>query len=114
MDNLPEGWKNTTVENVCKKITDGAHKTPTYIEAGIPFLSVKNISKGIVDFSDTRFVSEREHKELYKRCNPELNDILYTKVGTTGIAKIVDTKKEFSLFVSVALLKPKSIIDESV
>lgn len=32
-------------------------------------------------------------------------DILITKVGTTGIPVLVDTDKEFSLFVSVALLK---------
>ena len=30
---------------------------------------------------------------------------MLTKVGTTGIPVIVDTDKEFSLFVSVALLK---------
>jgi type I restriction enzyme, S subunit len=31
--------------------------------------------------------------------------VLYTKVGTTGIAKAIETDKEFSIFVSVALLK---------
>jgi restriction endonuclease S subunit len=40
-----------------------------------------------------------------KRSRPEYGDILLTKVGTTGIAKIVDTDREFSIFVSVALLK---------
>ncbi len=40
-----------------------------------------------------------------KRCNPELGDVLVTKIGTTGIPVIVDTDREFSLFVSVALLK---------
>ena len=42
---------------------------------------------------------------MYSRCNPEYGDILLTKVGTTGIPVIVDTTNEFSLFVSVALLK---------
>ena len=37
----------------------------------------------------------------------ERDDILYTKVGATyGYAQIVDTDREFSIFVSVALLKP--------
>jgi len=31
--------------------------------------------------------------------------VLYTKVGTTGVAKAIDTNREFSIFVSVALLK---------
>lgn len=108
---LPEEWEWKTIENLCSKITDGTHNTPIYIEEGIPFLSVKDISKGFINFSNTRFVSSQTHKELYKRCNPELNDILYTKVGTTGIAKVVDTEQEFSLFVSVALLKPTKEIN---
>lgn len=104
---LPDGWKSVCVDDVCTKITDGAHKTPEYTDEGIPFLSVKDVNKGVIDFSNTRFVSQETHDDLYKRCNPEYNDILYTKVGSTGVAKVVDTDREFSLFVSVALLKPK-------
>ncbi len=104
---LDEKYEIITVEELCIKITDGTHATPTYIDIGIPFLSVKNISKGIISFQDTRFVSKEEHLILSKRCNVERDDILYTKVGTTGIAKVVDTDKEFSIFVSIALLKPK-------
>ncbi len=87
------------------KVTDGAHTTPKYVASGVPFLSVKDMSSGKLDFSDTKFISEEEHKELFKRCNPELGDVLVTKIGTTGIPVIVDTDTEFSLFVSVALLK---------
>ncbi|MFV5772390.1 restriction endonuclease, partial [Pediococcus acidilactici] len=54
---------------------------------------------------NTKFISREEHEALYKRCDPERDDILLTKVGTTGIPVIDDTDKEFSLFVSVALLK---------
>ena len=58
-----------------------------------------------MDFSNCKYISEEEHRELYKRCNPEQGDILLTKVGTTGIPIIVNITDEFSLFVSVALLK---------
>jgi type I restriction enzyme S subunit len=38
-------------------------------------------------------------------------DILYTKVGATyGRPALIDTKVEFSVYVSVALLKPKTDI----
>ncbi len=113
MDKLPKGWKWSTINEVCNKITDGTHKTPSYIDKGVPFLSVKDITKGYIDFSNTRFISVIEHNDLSKRCNPERNDILYTKVGTTGVAKVIDTDREFSLFVSLALLKPKKEIIES-
>jgi len=102
---IPKSWKWIKLENICTLITDGAHHTPNYIDEGIPFLSVKNLSSGKIDFNDTKFISETEHLELTKRCNPEFNDILLTKIGTTGIAVTIDTEKEFSIFVSVALLK---------
>lgn len=110
---LPKNWNLSTVNDVCLKITDGTHKTPKYTNSGIPFLSVKDISKGIIDFSDTRFITKEEHNELIKRCKPEKNDLLYSKVGTTGIPKVVDVDNEFSIFVSLALLKPNFKLIES-
>ncbi len=102
---IPESWKWVRLGNLCNKIVDGTHNTPKYVEDGVPFLSVKNISGGKIDFSDTKYISLEEHKKLYERCNPEVNDILLSKVGTTGIPVKVDVAKEFSIFVSVALLK---------
>jgi type I restriction enzyme, S subunit len=102
---LPSSWVWTRLGTLCFLITDGAHHTPMYQDKGIPFLSVKDVSGGTIDFSNTRFISEEAHRDLAKRCNPELGDILLTKVGTTGIAVEVDTDHEFSIFVSLALLK---------
>ncbi|MBN7576277.1 restriction endonuclease [Clostridium sp. 2-1] len=102
---IPESWKWVRLGNLLNKLTDGAHSTPKYTDCGIPFISVKDISSGKIDFSNTKYISKEEHDSLFKRCNPELEDILLTKIGTTGIPVIVETNKEFSLFVSVALLK---------
>lgn len=102
---IPDSWEWVRLGDILTKLTDGAHHTPTYIDTGIPFLSVKDISGGKIDFSKVKYISKEEHDILYKRCTPEKNDVLLTKVGTTGIAKVIDVEKEFSLFVSIALLK---------
>ena len=102
---LPYGWEWCWLENLSSQITDGAHHTPTYVSEGIPFLSVKDLSSGFIDFADTRFISEAAHDDLSKRCKPEEGDLLLTKIGTTGIAVVVNTSRQFSLFVSVALIK---------
>ncbi|MDP3777951.1 restriction endonuclease subunit S [Methylotenera sp.] len=102
---LPKGWAWVRLKTIATKITDGTHYTPKYVGNGVPFLSVKDMSSGKLDFSSTRFISELEHGDLFKRCNPEFGDLLLTKVGTTGIPVIVDTKQPFSIFVSVALIK---------
>lgn len=103
--NIPDNWVWIKLEDICIKITDGTHSTPKYTTDGIPFISVKDVSSGYISFDDTKFISEEEHKQLYSRCNPEYGDLLITKVGTTGVPAIVETNQQFSLFVSVALLK---------
>ena len=102
---IPESWCWCRLGEIVNKLTDGTHRTPKYVEKGIPFLSVKNLSSGKMDFDNTKFITPEEHKELYARCNPEKGDMLLTKVGTTGIPVINDSDIEFSLFVSVALIK---------
>ena len=103
---LPEGWRWVKLGDVCEMITDGTHRTPYYEKEGFPFLSVKNVKESGLDFDNVQYISEEEHRELIKRCHPQKGDVLYTKVGTTGIAKAVDLNREFSIFVSVALLRP--------
>ena len=102
---IPNSWEWCRLGDILIKLTDGTHSTPKYTERGTPFISVKDISSGKLDFSNCKHISETEHNALYERCNPTIGDILLTKVGTTGIPVIVDTDKQFSLFVSVALLK---------
>ena len=102
---IPESWEWVRLGKILYKLSDGTHSRPRYVASGIPFISVKDVSDGKLDFSDCKYITAEEHRELYSRCNPEYGDILLTKVGTTGIPVLVDTTNEFSLFVSVALLK---------
>ncbi|MCV3419556.1 restriction endonuclease subunit S [Campylobacter lari] len=103
---LPQGWEWKSLGEICF-ITDGTHKTPNYIKTGIPFLSVKNISKGFFDLSDIKYISLEEHNKLIKRAKPEFGDILICRIGTLGKAIKISLEFEFSIFVSLGLLKPK-------
>ena len=102
---IPENWCWCRLGSILIKLSDGTHSTPKYVSSGIPFISVKDVSTGVLNFDNCKYIAPQEHRELYNRCNPEFGDILLTKVGTTGIPVVVSTHNEFSLFVSVALLK---------
>ena len=102
---IPENWCWSRLGSILTKLSDGTHSTPKYVSEGIPFISVKDVSTGVLSFEHCKYITPEEHKDLYSRCNPQFGDVLLTKVGTTGIPVIVDTDEEFSLFVSVALLK---------
>ncbi len=95
------------LENVTNLITCGVAKRPAYVETGIPFLSSKNVKNAKIIWSDYNCITEEMHRELTKNNKPEKGDILYTRVGSYGEAAVIDEGKEFSIFVSLTLIKPK-------
>jgi type I restriction enzyme, S subunit len=101
----PMGWDTVKLENVCQKITDGAHKTPNYQESGVVFLSAKNIKDYVLNCISPKFITQAEHDQLVQRCKVEKDDILITKSGSLGMAAMVEFEFEFSIFESLALLK---------
>jgi len=107
---FPQGWEIKKLGEVCAKITDGTHQTPTYFEEGIVFLSSKNVSGGKINWDNIKYIDTMQHLEMHKRVAPQLNDILLAKNGTTGVAAIVDREITFDIYVSLALLRPLAVL----
>ena len=63
---LPESWEWCRLGDILLKLTDGTHSTPKYTESGVPFISVKDVSAGKLDFSNCKHISEAEHNTLTK------------------------------------------------
>lgn len=84
----------------------GLIERDTYVDSGIPFLRVTDINRGEVDWSKVKYIPLEEHQELIKRCKPEKGDVLYSKNGTIGVPRLIDWDQEFSIFVSLCLIKP--------
>ena len=108
---LPDdSWEEKTLQDICiKEITDGTHKTPIYVDekTGVPFISGKDVSNEIIDWSDLRYIPNELHKELYERLAPQVDDILLSKNGARlGKAAIVETDLVFDIYVTLALLRP--------
>lgn len=100
-----KGYDTKSLEELTYQITDGTHHTPKYTDSGVPFFRVTDITKSN---DSKKFISQEEHEQLIKRCNPEKGDILYTKNGTIGVSCIIEWDFEFSIFVSLCLMKPKT------
>lgn len=104
----PKGWETTSIGDECYYIKDGPHKSLPDIgrdNGGHPFISVRNIVNGYIDFSDARYISDEDYYDSIKKCHPEKGDMLYSKGGTTGIAKLIDIDEPFANWVHVAVLK---------
>jgi type I restriction enzyme S subunit len=104
------GWVRARLSDICEKISDGTHQTPKYSESGFIFLSSKNVTSGVIDWKNVRYIDAKQHKEMQKRISPRVDDILLAKNGTTGVAAIVDRKIPFDIYVSLALLRPRKNI----
>jgi len=103
---MKKNWKSKKLSEVCAKITDGTHQTPTYFNEGVIFLSSKNVTSGKIDWDNIKYIDEKQHLEMHKRVAPQINDILLAKNGTTGVAAMVDRNLTFDIYVSLALLRP--------
>ena len=106
---IPENWCWCRLPELCTiPITDGTHQTPTYSdkENGIPFLSSKDVTKQIIDWSNIKYITKELHKELYKRVAPQKDDVLLAKNGTTGVAALVEDDRIFDIYVTLAVLRP--------
>ena len=102
---IPKNWCWCRLPELCSKISDGTHKTPTYVDSGIPFLSVQNISKGYFDLSIIKHITHEEHNRLCQRIKPMKDDILICRIGTLGRAIRNTLDFEFSIFVSLGIIR---------
>ena len=102
---VPEHWVPIQLGKVCYQVSDGPHFSPNYVDSGVLFISARNIKVNGWSLDDAKYITEKDYNEFSKRVIPEIGDVLYTKGGTTGIARTVDIEDKFQEWVHVAVLK---------
>ena len=103
---VPDGWSWCRFGNFID-VRDGTHYSPKYVENGYPFVTSKNLVNGKIDFTDVKYISEKDHKEYIQRSYVEDGDILFAMIGSIGNPVLVKKDREFSIK-NVALFKPYS------
>jgi len=103
---IPKGWEWRKLGDICD-VTDRDHRTPSYQEHGVPLISPRDFTKHGVDLSRLKQVAPEELTAFVKKCKPEIGDILYSRIGTIGEARLVDFKLDFVALHSIAMVKPR-------
>ncbi len=107
-----KGFDVIDIEKLCTLIKDGTHQTPTYTEDkqnGFKFLSSKDVMTQKICWEDIKYIPAELHEKLYATIQPKRNDILMSKNGVNyGVAAVNDTDEVFDIYVSLALLRPKT------
>ena len=99
--NLP----TSLLSELCVRITDGTHLPPKFSSTGHPFLFVRNIVGGEIDFNTEKFISEETYQELTRRCPIELGDVIYSTVGSYGVPVVVRSTRRFAFQRHIAHIK---------
>ena len=99
---MHSSWKRITLGECCK-IYDGVHQTPEYVNIGVPFYSVENITND--EFVNTKYITQEAHLRNTQKYKIEKGDVLMTRIGSIGVCKYIDWDVNASFYVSLALLK---------
>ena len=103
---IPVDWEAIKLENIVN-IYLGLTYTPEYVSEGVPFLSVKDINGGVINFSKVRYISKSEFLNSTNNAKPKRGDILFGRVGTLGNPILIDMDIDFCIFVSLGFLRLK-------
>ena len=94
------------LNDICSIITDGTHQPPKFVNEGIPFIFVSNITGDEVTYNAEKFISEETYNELITRTPIEQGDIIVSTVGSYGHVAVVKSDKKFLFQRHIAYLKP--------
>ena len=105
---IPETWAIVRLQSICKKITDGEHKTPRRVPnyCGFFLLSARNVRDGYISLNNVDYVDKVEYLNISKRCNPIKNDILISCSGSIGRCCIVEDDNKYVMVRSAAMVSP--------
>ena len=96
---------------ICTKVTDGSHFSPETTDSGFPYVTVKDLNQGRIDFKNCKKINHIDYIELVKNgCNPKRNDILFSKDGTVGKTALINFDQDFVVLSSLAIITPDSNI----
>lgn len=112
---MKKDWLQTTLNDICTKITDGSHWSPKGINKGIPMASVKDMTDYGFNIETCKNISDQDYQELKKNdCEPLMDDILIAKDGS--YLKHIFVWKEridIAILSSIAILRPDKDLVES-
>ena len=109
----PADWTKVSLDDVCTRITDGSHYSPTDVpEAPYPMYSVKDMETYGFNSSSCKHITAEEFLKMQKNdCVPKLNDILVAKDGSyLKEIFICSEEKDEAILSSIAIFRPNTEI----
>ena len=99
-----------SIGDVCS-VGDGAHSKVTRVEAGIPYLTSKNIGQGFLKLDNLDYISEESFEKLFSKDSkatrrPRAGDVLFGIIGSFGNTYLYKDSDFFGFSSSIGILRP--------
>jgi type I restriction enzyme S subunit len=101
-------WPVQTLMEVCRSVSDIDHKMPLAVDSGIPLISAKDLmDDGTISFANAKQIAYEDYERLARKGRPEKGDVVYSRIGTVGKARLVTTEVNFLASYSCCTIKPR-------
>jgi type I restriction enzyme S subunit len=112
-DDMPAGWERRPLSSICSLITDGAHRSPPSVDAGLPMASMKDMEDWQLNLASCRTITQEDFDLLVRSgCKPEVGDVLVAKDGANYLKYVLVFTEPIDvvLLSSIAILRPNEAI----
>ena len=109
---IPESWKWCRLSDIIN-VRDGTHDSPKYVLEGIPLVTSKNLSNGMIDYGNVKYITQEDADKINARSMVDDDDILFAMIGSIGNPVLVKKDREFCIK-NMALFKKFADTDISM
>lgn len=90
-------WKIEQAITFCDDIKDGTHDSPRHVSNGYKLLTSKHITNGVIDTKTAKTISPIDYETINKRSKVDVNDILFSMIGTIGSVCRIASEPNFAI-----------------
>lgn len=90
-------FKMLKAEEYCDSVRDGTHDSPKKVKTGFKLITSKHIKEYGLDLDNAYYISEKDFKKVNERSAVDINDILYSMIGTIGLMYRVESKPNYAI-----------------
>ncbi len=102
-------WPMVELSNLVEDMHQGINTAGLKIEFvnhGIPIIQSRNITSGVLDFKNAKYMSAADWATYREKYKPEINDVLFTNIGTIGKSVIVSKDEDYLIHWNIFIIKP--------
>ena len=90
-------WQTIRADDYCDSVRDGTHDSPKPVEKGHRLITSKHIANGALCFDGANCISDEDYAAINLRSKVDVNDLLFSMIGTVGRVYRVDTEPDFAI-----------------